>query len=193
MQMPSSEDRRKALSWLNHGVELARSLKGEQIKVRDVIWCLLTDAIDMIDRTPDQERRWLTSGSRSGGWGMVGMSAAELQQIERIRILSAMTPCDSGNRYSPQQNDLERALGVMSWLRWCNSARQPERLTKAAVVLARNGDHEAVHRIYCPTRKPNRQNINEIKTRTVGYILNGLKNVMGIVASDDLKFEELRS
>ena len=49
----------------------------------DVIWQLLVEAVEVIDKTPDQERRWLTSGQRSGGWNMVGMSRAELVEIEQ--------------------------------------------------------------------------------------------------------------
>jgi hypothetical protein len=186
----SLEDRTMVLGWLAHGSELAFDLKGDRAKHSDVIWQLIVEAVEIIDKTPDQERRWLTSGNRSGGWNMIGMSRADLIEIERIRLLSAMKPYDGQTKYAPQRNDVERALGVLAWMRWCNVARLPQRLTKAAIALARGGDHELVHRLYCPTRKPNRQNINEIKTRTVGFILTGLKKELGIVPEAGLSFEE---
>jgi hypothetical protein len=185
------EDRTQALGWLAHGGELAVELKGDHARHSDVIWQLLVEAVEVIDKTPDNERRWLTSGNRSGGWNMVGMSRAELIEIEKIRLLSAMKPFDGSTKYAPQRNDADRALGVLAWLRWCNSARLPERLTKAAVALARGGDQEVVHRLYCPTRKPNRQNFHEIKTRTVGFILTGLKNDLGIAPGDGITFKEV--
>lgn len=184
------EDRTKALGWLTHGGELAAALKGEKAKHSDVIWQLLVEAVEVVDKTPDNERRWLTSGNRSGGWNMVGMSREELIVIERIRLLSAMKPFDGQTKYSPQRNDVDRALGVLAWMRWCNVARLPERLTKAAIALARGGDQEIVHKLYCPTRKPHRQNVSEIKTRTIGFILTGLKNDLGIVPAAGIAFTE---
>jgi hypothetical protein len=186
----SLEARTKALGWLAHGGELAVALKGDKAKHSDVIWQLLVEAIEVVEKTPDQERRWLTSGHRSGGWNMVGMSREELIVIERARLLSAMKPFDGQTKYSPQRNDVDRALGVLAWMRWCNAARLPDRLIKAAVALARGGDDEIVHKLYCPTRKSNRQNVNEIKTRTIGFILTGLKNDLLIVPSDGLTWRE---
>lgn len=187
----SLEDRNKALSWLTHGGELAVALKGDRAKHNDVIWQLLVEAVEAIDKTPDQERRWLTSGQRSGGWNMIGMTRDDLTEIERNRLLSAMKPYDGETKYSPQRNDVERAMGVLHWMRWCNSARMPERLRKAAIALARGGDKLLVHKLYCPTRKPNRQNIGEIRIRTVGYIMTGLKSDLGIVPVGDISFVEL--
>lgn len=184
------EIKTSALGWLAHGAELAKALKGDRATHSDVIWCLLVEAIETVDKTPDQERRWLSSGSRSGGWNMIGMTHADLKEIERIRLLSAMKPFDGSTRYSPQRNDVERSLGVLEWMRWCNSARLADRLTKAAIALARGGDHAVVHRLYCPNRKPNRQNINEIRTRTIGYIMSGLRKNLGIIPSADLSFAE---
>jgi hypothetical protein len=185
------EDRTKALGWLNHGGELAVGLKGDRARHSDVLWQLLVEAVEVIDKTADQERRWLTSGQRSGGWNMVGMSRAELILIEKIRLLSAMKPFDGNAKYAPQRDDTDRALGVLAWLRWCNKARLPHRLVKAAVQLARSGDGEIVHKIYCPNRKPDRRNIHEIKTRTIGFVLSGLKNDLGIVPGDGVIFKEV--
>lgn len=189
----SLEDRITALGWLAHGGELAVGLKGDRAKHSDVIWQLLEEAVAVIDKTPDNERRWLTSGNRSSGWNMIGMTRADLQEIERIRLLSAMKPYDGTTKTSPQRNDVDRALGVLGWMRWCNAARLADRLTKAAIALARGGDKEGVHRLYCPTRKPNRQNITEIRTRTVGFILTGLKNEMQIVPAEGIAFREVHN
>ncbi|SHH03624.1 hypothetical protein [Bradyrhizobium erythrophlei] len=187
----SLEDRTKAIGWLSHGGELAVALKGDRARHSDVIWSLLTEAVEVVDKIPDQERRWLTSGNRSGGWNMIGMSRAELTEIELNRILSAMKPYDGQTKTAPQRDDLDRALGVLSWMRWCNVARLPDRLTKAAIALARGGDQEIVHRLYCPTRKPtHRQIALEIRTRAIGFILVGLKTDLHIVPAAGLKFEE---
>jgi hypothetical protein len=185
----SQKEREEVLAWLRHGVELARDLKGETASHRDAIWSLLVEAIDLMERVPDQERRWLTSGHRSGGWNMVGMTIAELREIEKIRILCAMKPYDGKAGYSPQRGDVDRAVGVLCWLRWLTPVRNAERLRKAALALARTGDSEIVHRLYCPTRKRNRQNVAEIKTKAIGYILSGLKTV-GIVPDESLGFKE---
>jgi hypothetical protein len=186
---PSSlEGKDEVLRWLRHGAELARDLKRDRATIRDVIWCLIAEAIQFIDRLPDQERRWLSSGTRSGGWNMVGMTLSELRQIERIRMMSGINPFEGTPRINPQSAEIERALGVLEWLNWLNAARMPDRLKKAAVALARGGESDVVHRIYCPTRKPNRTNINEIKIRTVGFILNGLKTAYGLVPGEDLTF-----
>ena len=184
------EERTKALGWLTHGGELAVALKGDQARHSDVIWQLIVEAVEVIDKTPDNERRWLTSGQRSGGWNMIGMTREDLVEIEKIRLLSAMKPFDGQSKYSPQRNDVDRALGVLEWMRWCNGARLPERLRKAAIALARGGDQEIVHRLYCPTRKANRQNIGEIKTRTIGFIQTGVRTDLSIVPGDGITFRE---
>jgi hypothetical protein len=186
------EDRTKALGWLVHGGELAFGLKGDNARHGDVIWQLLVEAVEVIDKTPDQERRWLTSGQRSGGWNMIGMSYAELIEIEKIRLLSAMKPFDGSTKVSPQRDDVDRALGVLAWMRFCNAARLPERLTKAAIVMARGGDTEMVHKAYCPTtpRTRDRQVYYDVRTRTVGFILTGLKKTLGIIPGDGITFKE---
>jgi hypothetical protein len=187
------EDRTLALGWLAHGGELAVALRGGQARHSDVIWQLLVEAIEVIEKTPDQERRWLTSGNRSGGWNMVGMTRAELIEIEKIRLLSAMKPFDGSAKVLPQRDDIDRALGVLAWMRFCVSARIPERLTKAAVALARGGDSELVHKIYRPTnpRSRDRQVSYDIRTRTVGFITTGLRKTLGIIPGDGITFKEV--
>jgi len=188
----SREDRDRFLGWLGHGAGLAWELKKEQARHSDVIWSLLVEAVDLLDRTPDQEKRWLTSGTRSGGWNMVGLTPQELKEIEKLRTLSAMKPYDGTAKYAPQRNDLERALGVLEWLRWCNGTRNSQRLVKAAIALARGGDTEAVHRIYHPNKnKRDRRTIYEIRTRVTGYILSGLRKDCGIVPGEWLSFQEV--
>ncbi len=177
-----------ALRWLSHGAELAYDLKGDRATDADVIWQLLIEAVEVIDKTPNRERGWLTSGQRSGGWSMIGMTRADLIEIEKIRLLSAMKPYDGKAKYMPQRDDEERALGVLEWIRWLNAAKSGDRLSRAAIALARGGDHEIVHRLYCPGRKPHRQNVREVKVRTTGLIMTGLKNDLGIVPGDGISF-----
>lgn len=178
-----------ALSWLHHGAKLANNLKGDKAQHRDVIWELIVEAVEVIDKQPNRERRWLTSGDRSG-WKSPGLSRADLIDLERIRFLSGMKPFDhDATRYLPQRDDEERALGVLEWMRWLNAAKSGDRLSRAAIALARGGDHEIVHRLYCPGRKPHRQNVREVRTRTIGQIRTGLKNDLGIVPADGISFQ----
>lgn len=178
-----------ALRWLSHGAELAYDLKGAKAKHADVIWQLLVEAVEIIDKTPDQERRWLTSGLRSNWKHPTGMSHADLIALERVRVLSAMKPFDSDHtKYSFRRDDEERAMGVLAWMRWVRAAKSGDRLSKAAVVLARSGDSEIVQKIYCPNRKPNAQNVYEVKIRTAGLIMSGLRDDLGIVTGDGISF-----
>lgn len=176
------------LLWLSHGAELAYDLKATRAKHSDVVWQLLVEPIETIGKMPDQEKRWLSSGSRSG-WRSPGLSRADLVDLERIRLLSAIRPFDDDvTRLLPQGRDEDRALGVLEWLRWVNAARSGDRLSRAATALARGGDSEIVQRIYCPGRKPNRQNVREVKVRTIGFILTGLRDDLGIVQGDGISF-----
>lgn len=178
-----------ALCWLDHGAELARDLRGDKAKHRDVIWQLLVEAVEVIDKTPDQERHWLTSGLRSNWKHPTGMSHADLIALERVRVLSAMKPFDSDHtKYSFRRDDGERAMGVLAWMRWVRAAKSGDRLSKAAVVLARSGDSEIVQKIYCPNRKPNAQNVLEVKIRTAGLIMTGLRDDLGIVRGEGISF-----
>lgn len=183
------EQRTKALGWLTHGGELAAALKGDEARHTDVIWQLLVEAVEVIDKTPDNERRWLTSGQRSGGWNMIGMTRADLVEIEKIRLLSAMKPFDGQAKYMPQRDDVDRALGVLEWMRWCNTARLAKRLRQGAIALAR-GDEEIAKRLYSPTKKLTRQGYAKIRTRTVGFILVGLRKDLGIIPGGGLTFLE---
>lgn len=179
--MPTPDvDRDRVLRWLRIGTRLAQEVYGEKATASHAVWLLIVDAIDLLDKTPDQERRWLSSGTRSGGIQPIGLSTYEAELLEIIRINAAMHPADKKARYEPAPDDYDRMMGVLGWMRWCNKARNPQRLTKAAIALARGGDSEVVHRIYAPNRKRNRQTISEIKTRTIGYILAGLREA-GIV------------
>lgn len=184
-----SSDIAEALRWLSHGAGLAYDLKGAQAKHADVIWQLIVEAVEVIDKTPDQERRWLASGKRSNWTQPTGMSHADLIALERIRVLSAIKPFDDGvTRYMPQRDDEERALGVLEWIRWVNAAKSGDRLRRAAIALARGGDSEIVQRIYCPGRKPNRQNVHEVKIKTIGFIMTGLRDDVGIVRGEGISF-----
>lgn len=177
-----------ALGWLSHGEELADALKGDKARHPDVIWQLLIEAVEVIDKQPNRERRWLTSGNRSG-WNAPGLSRADLITLERLRVLSAMKPFDDdATRYLLQRDDEERALGVLAWMRWINAAKSGDRLSRAAIELARGGDSELVQKLYCPERKPNRQNVHEIKVKTTGFIMTGLKRDLGIVPADGISF-----
>jgi len=170
---PSLDDRQKVLRWLDHGSELAGRRYGERADPRKVIWLLLSDSLDLLDRVPDQEKSWLSSGSRSGGWGGTGLTRAEMEEIERLRVMSGVTLPNTAPRYHPQRNDLERSLGVIEWLRWC-SVGDDHTLQKAAILLAKGAEDAAV-RVWPKSRGRVRQAVYEIRTQVVGRILSGLK------------------
>jgi hypothetical protein len=186
---PVTSNRAKALGWLAHGAKLAGALKGNQAKHADAVWELIVEAVEVIDKTPDQERRWLTSGNRSG-WKAPGLSRADLIVFERVRFLSGMTPYDgNATKYMPQRDDEERTLGVLAWMRWVNAVKSGDKLSRAAIELARSGDLEIVAQLYAPTRTSrHRQLAYEIKTRTVGLIEVGLRDDLGIVLSNGISF-----
>jgi hypothetical protein len=185
-----SEKQVQALRWLAYGARLAIGRKTKPCH-NDVIWSLLVDAVDVTDRLPDQERGWLTSGTRAMKWQGDGLSQAELKQVEIARVMSGINPFAGGQtNYSPQRDDVERALGVLEWLRWLNNTRLPQRLTKAAIALARGGDTEAVRKIYAPNRKPDRRHVSEIRARTNGLITSGLKKDLRIVPGEGVSFVE---
>ena len=165
---------------------MARDAFGERARHINAIWLLIVDAVETIDRVPDQEKRWLTSGYRSGGWNMVGMTKAESAIVENARLMSAMKPNEGATKLSPQRDDIDRALEVLSWLGWIDNWK----LRRAAVTLARQGDSEAVRRIYCPNRKPSRQIAYDIRTRTSGMILGDLNRYLRIGIGPDLRFVE---
>jgi hypothetical protein len=184
---PSSDNeaRNRALRWLGHGAELARSRFEGRPKPWHTIRVLLEDALQIMERIPDEEKRWLNSASRSGGWSSVGMTQAELAEIERIRVLAGIKPFDGQARTLPQRDDVERALGVLEWLRFCNSDRDPEhRLQKAVVQLAR-GNTEAAVRIYGNGRMRFAQVEYEVRTKGIGRIISGLRKTLGIVPAAD--------
>lgn len=184
---PSDTD--DALGWLAHGADLARDLRGDKARHHDAIWELLVEAIAIIDRQPDRERGFLTSGRRSNWKLPTGLTHREVSALERNRILSSMLPHDGqATTYGLQRDDTQRALSIMDWLRWCHAKSGDRRLVKAAVALARGGDSEVVHRIYAPNRKPHRQTIHEVRMLTTGRILAGLKKNLGIVPGHGTTF-----
>jgi hypothetical protein len=182
------EERERFLRWLGRGAEMARDRFGEGASYRQLIWLLLSDSLDVLDRVPDQERRWLSSGTRSGGWNAVGLTKAELIEIERIRIMSAMMPFDGTTKVQPQRDDVERAVDVVGWLRF-TSKGDDHRLQKAAVLLAKGAQDMAIK--VAGKRGRSSQAAYEIRTQVIGRILRGLRDLAGIVpASDNLHFEQ---
>lgn len=188
----SPDQRQRYLRWLRHGATLARDFHGVGARPAQAIWCLLIEALETMARVPDQEKRWLSSGTRSGGWGMAGgMTRAELEEIERLRILSAMSPFEEGAKVSPQRDAVERAVDVLDWLRF-TSKDDDHRLMKAAVHLAQGREGLAGLALGKGAGSRTRQVAYEIRTQTVGRILRGLRETAGIVpAAAGLRFHEI--
>lgn len=183
------EERERFLRWLGRGAEMARDRFGEGASYRQLIWLLLSDSLDVLDRIPDQERRWLSSGTRSGGWNAVGLTKNELIELERLRIMSGMMPFDGTTKVMPQRDDVERAVDVVGWLRFVSKG-DDHSLQKAAVLLAKGAQDMAIK--VAGRRGRSSQAAYEIRTQVVGRILRGLRDFAGIVpAPDHLHFEQV--
>lgn len=172
------EERERFLRWLGRGAEMARDRFGEGASYRQLVWLLLSDSLDVLDRIPDQERRWLSSGTRSGGWSAVGLTKNELIEIERLRIMSGMMPFDGTTKVMPQRDDVERAVDVVGWLRFVSKG-DDHSLQKAAVLLAKGAQDMAIK--VAGRRGRSSQAAYEIRTQVVGRILRGLRDFAGIV------------
>jgi hypothetical protein len=192
--MPSGfrpEDRERILRWLSHGVALARDLKGDRARNSDAIWLLFTEALDIFDRVPDQERSWLTSGLRSGGWSSVGLTLAEAREIERVRLHCGMKPYDGPAGRVIEAAAVDRALDVLCFMRWFGAYVKSDRveaMQRATLALARGGDQEAFHRAWSPGRKLTRQGVAHFRQVVFGHVLAGLRNDLGIVPIGQLGF-----
>lgn len=145
---------------------------GEKARHAHVIWLLLEEAVELIDRTPDQDKRWLSSGYRSGGWNMVGMSVTDVIEIERLRILSAMHPGDTSSPMA-QMDDHVRMMDVLDWMRFLNEAKDYDLLRKAALTLIRTGKADDL--IKTMDRSSTAKAVRSVKQRCTGMIMTGLK------------------
>lgn len=187
----SQEERERYLRWLRAGAEMAGAIWGKQARHWHVIWVLLVDAVDLIDRIDDPETRWLTKGLRAQSWDML-TTRAEAFRIEIARLMSAMKPSDAPLRYKPQASDHERMLDVMSWIRWSNVARDASALQDAAIELARGRNVDAVVALYRPSERHSRKIFYEIKKRICDHIIRGLREQCGIVPGNGLTFVEMK-
>jgi hypothetical protein len=184
-----SEDRERFLRWLRYGADLAKEIYKDEADHRKVIWILIVDAVDLVDRLDDQERRWLDKGKRGQSWNIT-QTLPEAVQTEILRIMCAMKPAEGVPRYRPQGIDHERMLDVLSWLRWTNGTREPKRLQMAAIEVARGMPRDVVLRAYRPREKVSRKVHYEIKKRVTDHILEGLKD-LGIVPGRGISFTEV--
>ncbi len=179
------DDAERVLRHLRHGTELAWHLKGDKATASDAIWCLITEALETFDRMPDQERSWLTSGTRSGGWSSVGLTGAEAREIERLRLMSAMKPYDGPTGRVIERDAQDRAFDVLLLLRYLGmyvATRRPvDQMTRATLALARGGDCEAFHRIWSPKKRISRQAVANFRQTVFGHIIVGLRRELAIV------------
>lgn len=183
-----------ALRWLDHGVELAQARRGDRAVHTDVIWCLVEEAVDIMDRMPDRELGWMKIGSTSAGFGGLGLSREELLAIEQMRYLSNMKPYDGSSGLVLDRTQAQRAFDILLWLRWCGvhvRTESPELMRKAAIALARGGDAQVFHRVWRPGRKVRHQAAGEFRTVFGGHVLAGLRIDLGIVPCAGLRFARL--
>lgn len=184
------EDADRALKILNDAVEdlYARNVP---VVAADLVWDLLVDAARTIESLPDQDRRWLSSGSRSGGWNMIGMSSSEARAIEKARLMSGIMPGDA-LKMSAQAVDVDRAIDVIEWLRFCQSERRGLVLQKSAYWAAA-GHAMRAQAHFRPAAPKKQRTLNklmlEIKAQATGLILLGFTETFGITQGPDGTFE----
>lgn len=181
----SLDDRSRLLRWLAQGSRLAREKRGDRARPADVVWLLMQNAVQVMDKTPDQEKRWLTSGYRSGGWNQVGLTFQEARELERLRAHAAIaTVGDSPDRIM-LAHEQDRSYDVLSFLRWCGvhvKTKRAAQMRKAAVILARQGDCDAFRKVWLEGSREamSRQAVSKFRQVLCGHILAGLREDCGI-------------
>lgn len=181
----SIDDRSRLLRWLGQGAGLAKAKKGERARPADVIWILLQNAVQVMDQQPDNEKRWLTSGYRSGGWNQVGLTYSEAKELERLRAHAAIQPHDGGSERISLAHEQDRAYDVLSFLRWCGvhvKTKRAPQMRRAAVVLAQQGDGEVFRKLWLEGNRDgiSRQAVSKFRQVLCGHILAGLREDCGI-------------
>lgn len=169
-------DAERAAQHLAGGVERCPPGTGTRI----VLWTMIVDAVDMVERLDDKERRWLSSGFRSNGWHAVVNRLIDRREMERHRIHSGISIAEGQPYYAPQGQSVERTLWVLSWLSWVHAdPRRGPDLVKAAVLLAKGREQHAAELM---PRTRSRQVSYEIKNRVSDHVRRGLKREYGIDA-----------
>lgn len=167
------------LRWLRAGRSIATSAHGLPPSPFNDIWVSLVDAVEMIDRVPDREKGWLTSGKRAQVFGFA-TTREDVQLLEfLLHTIGESTFSQIETKVDLVADDHERMLDVLAWLRYCDRARQPVVFKKAIVELARGRSSEAV-RTLIGERDLSRQAVYQMKVRAVNFIREGLERDFGI-------------
>lgn len=175
------------LAALDHGADLARWKRREKATAKDAIWAALKDAIVVVEAGPDRERAMLKG--RSAVWGSAtGLTRAEAAAVAKVRTMSGIRPWDRTTTDPRTGNDADRAMLALEWLRWLDRYKDGLELHKAATVLLCDGDPRHASRLYRPVRKFVPQTTAEIKARTIGAIMMGLREDYGIVPGHGCAF-----
>lgn len=151
---------------------------------RIVMWTMIVDAVDMVERIDDKERRWLSSGFRSNGWHAVVNRLLDRREMERHRIHSGISIAEGQPYYAPQGGSIDKSLWTLSWFSFVHAdpRRGPE-LVKAAIMLAKGREQHAAEILQ---RTRSRQIAYEIKNRVADRVKRGLKDTYGIVVEDEI-------
>lgn len=184
-----------ALRHLGAGRQIAaEKFRDRALTAGDVVWALVEEAVETMDRLPDRERAWMAIGSVSAGFGGSGLTKRELLALEQLRYLCAMKPYDGPTGRVIDRAQGARAFDVMLWLRWIGvhvATKDPVKMRKAAVALARGGDSTAFHRIWRPGSKIHRQAVKNFRQQLCGHVIEGLKKDLSIHHVNDGYFSSI--
>lgn len=179
------------LRWLRRGAERALKLRGERARHTDVIWQALCEALELIEKDEDQEKRWLSSGTRCSLASLQGMSLQEAFELQVAQMMDAMGAPGTKVNTRPATGDHDFMMDVLAWLRFCVTKRDPDnRLGKAVAAIALGNDVSAVARIM--GRPVTRRTVEDIRdVRVPRLILRGLRDRFNLVPSEGLTFREI--
>jgi hypothetical protein len=149
----------------------AISDRGGRPRFDTIIWEALCEAIALVDTLPDQERKWLRGGS--GGWGMVGLTRSEAEDIERARQMMGLQPGDA-LRAGSTAADVDRALSVCKWLAWCRRPEEADDFHKVVYLAALNKEVAAT-KLWDRSRHGKRSTLRDIRQTAIGLIRKGLE------------------
>jgi hypothetical protein len=171
----------RCLRWLRHGRVLSTEIYGVKAGPFQDVWTLLVEAVEMIDRTPDRERGWLTSGNRAQVFGFA-VTKEDIKILNTLlEAIGETTFSQQGTRVDLVNDDHERMLDVLEWLRYCDRARQPNQFRKVIMAMARGGDNDVVRKLLKKSGNLDRRTIHMMRVRAVNFIIDGLNKDFGIV------------
>lgn len=183
-------DADRQLRWLARGAERAQAIHSDRARHTHAVWEAVREGLELVEQTEDQEKRWLSSGTRCSLAALQGMNTQEALELEIEQLMAAMGTQPTRVDRGPATGDHAYMMDVLDWLRFCVSKNDPDnRLGKAAAALMKGAGPETVSKIM--GRKVSRQTAADMRdVRIPRAILKGLRESYGIVPGDGITFIE---